>query len=93
MSLQNYYHYQNMSRSFATNLRYRCKCGYPNHVTVLNAGVNMMPQVGGHVGCQVPEAVEGPKGEVKRKSADQSKDSVELLRREHLRNGRTNSHF
>ena len=53
----------------------------------------MMPQVGGHVGCQVPEAEEGPKGEVKRKSADQGKDSVELLRRKHSRNGRTNRHF
>ncbi len=53
----------------------------------------MMPQIGSHVGCQVSEAVKGPKGEVKGKSADQSKDTIKFLRREHLRNGRTNSHF
>ncbi len=52
-----------------------------------------MPQVRGHVGGQVPKAVEGSKGEVKRKSSDQSKDSVEFLWREHLCEGRTKSHF
>jgi hypothetical protein len=40
--------------------------------------MNVVPQVGRHVRRQVAEAVQRSQGQVKRKPADQGKDSIEF---------------
>ena len=48
--------------------------------------MNVVPQVGRHVRRQVAEAVQRSQGQVKRKPADQGKDSIQFLRRKHSGN-------